>query len=397
MSDPALGIVYSPRFSWSADLQRHLANHGGAHVKRMILEPRIALEEEFDIFVCDDTTSFLSAHFVDALVRRGVRLIGVYAADEPAGRDRLLNLGFDGVLGSDATVDDFLREIDILAPTSDAGRGVRADDHPIDLVPNSQRARRVVVGGTSGGCGATEFALALATSMAATNHIVLFDADNVHPTLSIRLSAAQIPNIRNAVDSCLHGLGSVGGSLQAVGQMNLDFLAGVTQASDWASLRPGDVGAVVDELAATGSDVVIDVGHRLEDLESYGAPRYGLARSLIADADTIVGVGAPTPSGVVRILDWVGEVRDITGVPIHIVVSRAPRSSFKRSEIETELRRSFNPASLTFAPFDRRVEEASWSSRPVNGGPYARSASELANLIIGRGGNRRRKSWKRAS
>jgi hypothetical protein len=117
----------------------------------------------------------------------------------------------------------------------------------------------------------------------------------------------------------------------------------------------------------------------------------------------VIGVAPATPVGVTRLLGWVSDVRALNaGATIHLAVNRAPRDAFRKAELEQEIRRTFDPASLVFLPHDPRVEAAAWSGTLVAYGPYARAVAELATRVApptssgptvrGGGGKRRRVS-----
>jgi len=96
----------------------------------------------------------------------------------------------------------------------------------------------------------------------------------------------------------------------------------------------------------------------------------------------VVLVGAPTPVGVARLLDWIMRFKAVNqDKPIHVVLNRAPRGAFRRGELAREVFRSFVPASFHVLPADQRVEEAAWSGRLVSGGPFVRGVAELAEEL----------------
>ena len=77
------------------------------------------------------------------------------------------------------------------------------------------------------------------------------------------------------------------------------------------------------------------------------------------------------------------DVRALTAaVPLHVVVNRAPASPYRRAEVAGEIRRTFEPASLTFAPHDARVEAAAWAGELVGPGPFTRALAELADQVL---------------
>jgi hypothetical protein len=120
----------------------------------------------------------------------------------------------------------------------------------------------------------------------------------------------------------------------------------------------------------------------LEDVGRGGRNRYGISRSVVSEASEVIGVAPATPVGVTRILGWVAEVRGMNAAaPLHLAINRAPRDAFRRAEIEQEILRTFEPASLVFLPHDPRVEAAAWSGTLVGPGPYAKAVAELAARV----------------
>jgi glycerophosphoryl diester phosphodiesterase len=105
--EPELAVVYSSR-AWANRVVRHVTDHGGGRVRLRVIDRRVALEEEFDVLVAEDVTSFLDARLVRELHVRGRRVLGVYDRGEPAGRRRLLDLGVDGLMTDNTEV---LREV----------------------------------------------------------------------------------------------------------------------------------------------------------------------------------------------------------------------------------------------------------------------------------------------
>ncbi|HEX2029355.1 MAG TPA: hypothetical protein VHF25_15295, partial [Nitriliruptorales bacterium] len=162
------------------------------------------------------------------------------------------------------------------------------------------------------------------------------------------------------------------------------LLCGLPNPRDRHEVRPGEVAAVASELAARYRHVVVNVSHGTEDVGAMtGGEGSTITRTLLSAAQVVVGVGAPTPVGVARLLDWVADVRALVpAVTLHLVVNHAPPSRFHRAELEEELLRTFAPASLSFLPFDRRVLDAAWDGRPVTAGGWARAVEALAAQVL---------------
>lgn len=426
MSEPEIALAASPR-GWPQRLHLHVADHGGARVRATVVHPRDALAEGYDVFIVDDTTSFLSRRLVGELHEQGRQVLGVYDPEDPRGKGELVELGVDAVCDANAPAEDFLEVVIDLArhralarqsaesdALDEASSRVDAELGGVSSAPvatardqggdrATDRATRgwiTAVGSPGGGSGATEVAIGLAAAVGARGEAcVLVDGDDVAPALAQRLGLGPYPNIRAAVDAVEHRAGELADTLTAVRSGRFWALSGLASPLDWPQLRATEAEAVVTALARRCHHVLVNVGHRLEDLPAAGgAGRYAPTRALTASADTVVGVGLPTPVGVTRLLEWLGEVRALASeTPVHLVLNHAPARGFKRRECETELLRNATPASLTFVPADARVAAAAWAGEVVRSGPFARTVAGLAATALPRVGpvasrRRRRKS-----
>jgi MinD-like ATPase involved in chromosome partitioning or flagellar assembly len=378
MAEIVLALAASAR-DWSDRLHGFLVDHGGARVRTVIMGPGAVAGEDYDVLVIDDICSFLTPHLVDTARRAGRLVVGVFEAGDGAdAKRRLLDCGVDDVIESAAPPDEFLRTIEGVC----RWRSTDEIRRPPPAPTSPPGGRVVVVGGPPGGCGSTELTVALAAEWGA----VAVDADDVAPSLAQRLDAPLHPNLRTAIDTIQHRSGLLEEAAQTC--WGLSIVGGLASGDDWFHLDPSEVITVVDELAAIHDCVVVNVSPGLERPEG-AAGRFGLARALVARADRVVGVGLPTPVGVTRLVRWLSEAHFLAPeARFHVVVNRVGRSSFRRSEVEREIGRHFPAVPVTFAPWDPRVEEASWSGRLVERGPFVRAVGRVAGTT-----RPRRRSW----
>ena len=418
MPEPALAVVYSSR-EWADRVVRHVTDHGGGRVRLRVVDARVALEEQFDVLIAEDITSFLNPRFVQEVRRRGRRVLGVYDPEEPTGKERLLDLGVDDVIESTAPAESFVRVLAGIVPAADLGGADAAGDMAVQGLDGAgplpgrsrggaPRPRGLLwaIGGPPGGCGASEVSVGLAHALRRRGEAsILLDAEDVAPALAQRLALPPIPNIRTAIDAVFHGAGSLSEALMPVSG-GFALLAGLANPADWSQVRPQEIVEVAAELAGTGAQVVANIGPALEDLPAAGGPdRYGMSRVLVASADVLVGVGVATPVGVARLVAWIAEVAVLApGTPLHLAINKAPASRFIRSEVEAELQRSFSPASLHFVPVDDGVDKAAWRGELVAPGPFTRAVEALAASVLHQAGRqsapvqrRRRRVLGRAS
>src|SRR5215213_4847161 len=214
--EPSVALVFSPEV-WVEELHRHLSHHGGARVQQIVVEPSVALDEEYDVLVVSDRWPALTYGFVGAVRARGRSILGVFDPEEPAGKDHLVDLGVDVTIAADAQVAEFvvvLREL----VTESAVASLRSDAkaHPV-LTGDVEPSGRVVAVSGARGSGITEVALGIATALADHHRsVLLLDAHEAAPALAGRLGLPLELNLRTAVDACAHGLGALDDCVVAV-------------------------------------------------------------------------------------------------------------------------------------------------------------------------------------
>ncbi|HEX6311771.1 MAG TPA: hypothetical protein VF152_09100 [Acidimicrobiia bacterium] len=388
MREPEVALVFSPE-SWVEGLHRHLTDHGGARVRQVVMEPSLALEEEYGTLVVSHRWPALTRRFVEAVHARHRRLLGVFDPAEPVGREHLLALGVDRVIESDASMSAFLEALITLAPADATpapvgeALGRLVGDAPSSTDGGAATGRIVAVGGPSG-AGATEIAVEMARACSGgRGGVALVDGDDVLPSIAQRLGLGIEPNLRTAVDAVEYGMGEVCSAFVPAPDGAFEILCGLPNVASWSQVRPGEVLDVLDVAAASRSTVLVDVSNRLEDVAAgTGRGRYGITRAVVAAAGVVVVVGNGSPVGVTRLLGWVADARALTDAPVHVVVNRGPSDGYRRAEIADEIERTFPPASLSFVPHDERVDRAAWAGAPVAPGPFTRAVAGVVAAAL---------------
>jgi MinD-like ATPase involved in chromosome partitioning or flagellar assembly len=381
--EPTIALVFSPE-SWVEQLHRYLADHGGARVRQIVLEPSVALEEEYDTLVVSHRWPALSKPLIDSIHNRGRRVLGVYPAEEPGGCDYLRAIGVDAAIGSGSSPTDF---VDVLVGLGSLpGAPMRAQSElalvGVSPAPRPTSASSAIAVGGSSGTGSTEVAIELARAIAGRGHeVALVDADGSRASVAVRLALPIEPNLRTAVDAVENGLGNLDATLVRVGAGRLRVLCGLPNAAAAEHVRGSEVVDVIRVLEHSHAQVVGDCGSILSE---------GIGRAVVAEAGALVGVGAGTPVGVSRLLAWIADARLIAPrVALHLVVNHAPADRFRRREIAMEIARTFEPASLVFGPFDRRVAAATWDGSFLARGGFTAALAPLAELVAPQATERR--------
>lgn len=372
VAEVELALAVSAR-PWVDSLHRFLADHGGARVRTVVMGPEDVMAEEYDVLIIDDVCSFLTPRLVEQARRLGRQVVGVFDdRDGPDAKQRLLECGVDDVIEGGASPEEFVSVVNgvlelapFVPPTSaglpstDAGGG-----------------RVVVITGPPGGCGATEVSLAVARH---AGQAVLLDADDVAPSVAQRIGLPLTPNLRTAIDIVYHRSGELADTVFRWDRV--DVVAGLGDPEAWSQLRPGEVEAVVDELASRYRTVVVNAGSGIEPPQ-LGEGRFGLSRSMVRRADALVGVGRSDPVSLSRLVRWAAEASRIApDTPLVLALNRVPRSSYRRSEVRGELSRILPAVPIVVLPEDKRVEEAAWAGAPVAKGPFLRAIAKLVEEV----------------
>lgn len=381
-----LAIAMSAR-EWSDRLHRFLADHGGARVRLNAMGPHDVVAESFDILLIDDICSFLTPRLVDLVERSGRKVIGVYDSIEfPDGKDRLLDCGVAEVIEASAHPDEFLGVIGRIADMVAVRSMDQTDEGSPTVEPSieTRRDRILAVTAPSGGTGTTETAVALAASLASRGaDVVLVDGNDLSPSLAQRLDLPLHPNIRTAIDVLEHRTGLVSDLLSQAGH-GLHVLAGLPNVRDWSEVRPRQVADVVFELAEATRFVVMDLGSQIESIGfGDGISRFGITHELLRIADRVITVATGDPVGVARLIDWIASARQFAPeLGFDILINRAPRDAFRRSEIVEELSRTYRPASLGFLPEDGKLAGWVWNGEPAPRGRFRNAIDGWAGRFV---------------
>jgi Mrp family chromosome partitioning ATPase len=370
--EPTVALVFSPE-PWVEELHRHLAHHGGARVRQVVVEPAVALDEEYDALVVSDRWPALTLGFVRAVHGRGRRVVGVFDPEEPAGKDHLLALGVDATIAGDSPMAEFVDALADLDISASRAIGAGADTLGDAGAACDRRLGPLVVVSGPRGSGVTEVAVTLAAALAARREpVVLVDAHEVAPSVAGRLGLDLEPNLRSAIDACAHGLGELPATITwpPGGAAALGVVAGFPSPVAATQVTPDDVLGVVDAVRERHACVV--------DADE-ASP---VASVLLGAATAIVGVAGASPVGVVRALEWAALVRRrVPATPIHLAVNRAPGARYRREEIRAEIVRTLRPESITWLPTDARVEAAAWDGALVGRGPFRAAVASLAHEV----------------
>ncbi|RZS90123.1 Flp pilus assembly CpaE family ATPase [Motilibacter rhizosphaerae] len=362
----------------------------------------------------------------DAVARlhaSGVAVLGVAAATDDHGRERLRAAGVAPVLAADAPLAALEEAVSLaLERLGGTARGW-ADpaaalplvaDLPAEEAPEPAVEGTVVaVWGPAGAPGRSTVALGLASEAAALGvPTVLVDADTYGGVLAQALGLLdEAPGLAAAVR-----LAATGGlDVAALGRLapevspRLRLLTGIPRAERWPELRPAALEDVLRAARGLGALVVVDCGFCLEQDEELSfdvaAPRRNAA-TLVAleQADVVLAVGSADPLGLQRLVRGLRELRD--AVPVadpRVLVNRVRRSVVgprPEQQLRDALVRYAGVADAVLVPEDRAgLDAALLAGRTLAeaapGSPVREPLRALAAELTGTAPRRRRRSARR--
>ncbi|MFC6151511.1 AAA family ATPase [Mumia xiangluensis] len=234
------------------------------------------------------------------------------------------------------------------------------DDAAVPVSDHQREGRITAVWGPPGAPGRSTVARGIAAELAAYGRrTVLIDADVDGGTQAAALAlldevsgilvASRDANsgtlTRESLTACLRWIGP-----------ELGVLTGLPRADRWPSLRAAAYESVLETAREVADDVVVDLGHALDDADepaydSAAPRRAAVARHTLAVADRVIVVGSPDPVGLSRLARAVLDVRSRLGIEPDVVINRMrPTLGWSAREIADAVERFTGLRPLAFLP-----------------------------------------------
>ena len=346
--EPVVALVLTPE-RWVQRFHRHCADHGGVRVHHVVVDPAAALTDDYDVLVVGARWPALTPGLEAELTRRRRRVLTVDGDPEPT-----------------SVVADVRNLVERVAVAGDVEPSTDGPVGPLPTGPsgNAPDGPGVWVVGGPAGAGATEVALGLGA--AAVRHgqrAVVVDAAIDAPGVAPRCGLPLEPNLVTALDAVAFAPANVVHTCFDLGDDWPVVLGGPLPD---ASARWPAITAVLDALADRFDVVVCDVGPLTTP---------AVAAATLGRADAVVAVGTGTPTGTVRLVDWIRD-RAPTRPPL-VVVDRAPVQRARRAQITEEITGEVAVAGVWFVPRDPRVDRAVWTAGLPGRGPFTRAIDLL--------------------
>lgn len=386
--DITLAFVTSAQ-PWFRRWTRHIADHGPGRVVAVVAEQQSAFADPWRVLVADTNSSVIDRSFVDLVHQRGRGVIAVWDPALPAGKQKALDAGADGLIEADAGPAEFVRVLRATAvdfPTVPASRSRR---RPVATTATARTGGLLVAVGGPVGAEPERVALGIMRALGSRHEsAVLVDANEVAPSVAQRLGLTPVPNLAAAAARPTVTVAELDQYLQPYDGL-FWVLAGLATPAQWSEVSPRMARSIVSALASRYDRAVVVLGPVLEDLAPYGTERYGISRAMLREADAVVAVVAPTPLGLALLGTWLADARTAAPrVPYRVVVLDAPRDRFRRAEISEYLAGLDVDGVHLMPPDDRRRQRADWNGELVRTGPLARELVRLTDVLAPKGARR---------
>lgn len=394
-------LVLASGASWESEVLDRLREGAGLVVLKRCVDVddlmASAATQQAELAVVSSEAPGLDDRAVQVLRRHGVGTVAVTPGtprEDAAGR--LAAVGIGAWL-PETSLETLAATLHALAEEGPSGR---TPDDGLDPVeeggtpdPATDRPGRVVVvWGPVGAPGRTTVATALAGELARRGRdTLLVDAD---PHASVAQHLGVLDQVSGLLAAARGGTTGLAERLPAAARGVEDHLAvltGLPRPERQVELREGVLAEILGQ-AATGCDVVVDVGADLVD-PGWRDGAQGLTLEALGAADDVVVVGAADPVGLARLARGLVELRETwgsgeswAGRSVRVVVNRMrPSLGWSRADVAGMVEGVARVSALHFLPDDRagadRALVAGHGVAREQGSALAHGVRELVDVL----------------
>jgi hypothetical protein len=393
---PSLSVgLAATTASWSAAFRSYVRDHGQG-VELQVVMDRSGLrraQANIDVFLLDDVMRTFSALDVFRARDAGIHVLGLSDHGAGMGRQYLMSLGVDQVVGAAMEPQELLGLVSQIRPRQEAGTATpNWPLWPADVSVGREvrRARGVVSAWTkvSGGTGLTESVVAAAEFLSSRARVLVIEAEEVAPILVSRLLRSPEGGLPWALSRVRQGLGALPEGLSGarddgttpVGRF--DVICAAPGAAH--VVGPAQLEKLVIEAATCYDYVLVETGWLV------GSPsareRFSAARKVLQMAGSIVVMAAADPEGAARLVQWKAAAMAAgVGAPCWAGFGRARKSRYEKDHLRglVESNTGRHPYSgFVFLPEDVAVERARWNAEMAGKGPWQCAVRDLVGSSL---------------
>ncbi len=369
---------------WQQRLNRHLhAYSTDVQVVAIVADPGDLWESEWRVLVIDAASPWLTTEFCEDIHLRFRGIVAVYDPGDARRKQRALDAGADVPLEWDAEPAELVATVHAVAARWPARARAAGRHRPPARAAIPRGGPVIAVGGPSG-TRPDRVAVALASALAGGKvPVCVVDANEVDPSLAVRLGLRPQPNIATAAARPTTMLPElVAEDLQEVPDAGVWALAGLADPAQWTTVTGQALRRTLETLAEAHVYVVALLGPIVED-----QPRFTMSRTAVSMARAIVAVGEATPPGIAALTGWIADaVRATDGTPVYPAAVQWDLSRSQRADAAEALakvaRLAPGPGTVTLLPAPSRRDRArSWDGRVAPERKLTAAARELAAQV----------------
>jgi hypothetical protein len=378
---------------WSTQLRSYIHDHVAGLTVDAVLDPGQLNQPgrpRLDVLVIDDATRLLTGADIGAAVAAGTLVVGLFNPRHRSGRDTLERLGVSYVYSVETPTSDLAGAIAAIGLLTPPPPPDAYYDQP-DRVPRPShwRGALTVMSAATGGSGLTEAVIGVANQWAATQHILVIEANPMAATMAARLRRPTGFGLSWALGLAAQGQAIFPAALtpshgpEGRGLGDFDVICQSSMPGAPAPASPTHLEAVVDAALSVYDHVLIEIGPLV--LESTPSlDRFAAGRAMLTKADQAIVVARSDPEAVIHLAEWKAAARTLAvGARCWAVFGRTPKGNYELSQLTASLQATTASDAGSFAgirslPEDPQVAKARWNAEMVGRSRWLSAVERLA-------------------
>jgi len=384
---------------WSTQLRSYIHDHvSGLTVEAVLDASQLnqAGRPPLDVLVIDDATRILTGADIGAAVAAGTVVVGLYNPRQRAGRDNLERLGASQLYSVETTTAELAAAIAAIGPRPsgpDEGRYEQPSRLPRAATrPAHWRGALTVMSAATGGSGLTETVIGIANQWAATQQILVIEANPMAATMAARLRRPTGFGLGWALGLAAQGQAVFPAALTpdfgpaGRGLGDFDVICQSSMPGAPAPASPAHLEAVVDAALGIYDHVLVEIGPLVAE-STPALDRFAAGRTMLIKADQAIVVARADPEAVIHLAEWKAAARTMSvGAPCWAIFGRTPKGSYEISQLTASLKATTASEAGAFAgihslPEDPQVAKARWNGEMVGRCRWLHAIGRLAHEL----------------
>ena len=378
--------------AWSTQLRSYIHDHvAGLTVDAVLDSGQLNQpgKPRLDVLVIDDATRLLTGADIGAAVAAGTLVVGLFDPRHRSGRDTLERLGVSHLYSVETPTPELAAAIAAIGPLAPLPPDPYYDRPDRLPRPAHWRGALTVMSSANGGSGLTEAVIGIANQWAATQHILVIEANPMAATMAARLRRPTGFGLSWALGLAAQGQAIFPAALtpshgpEGRGLGDFDVICQSSVPGAPAPASPTHLEAVVDAALSVYDHVLVEIGPLV--LESTPSlDRFAAGRAMLTRADQAIVVARCDPEAVIHLAEWKAAARTLAvGAQCWAVFGRTPKGNYELSQLTASLQATTASDAGSFAgirslPEDPQVAKARWNAEMVSRSRWLSTVERLA-------------------